>query len=175
MDVFYEYLVTREKTKKDKMMSAVYITAAVIISLFSMFILGLYLNGFEFIFIAGAWYGAVQLMCRSDIEYEYVLTNSVLDIDRITAKKKRKRMISIDFKNIEKCEPKPYGTEMIKVMANEEVMNLTGNPADKNIYFVDFCKGSGRYRVYFQPDDVLMEHLKNANPRYVKLKEESEK
>lgn len=172
MDVFYEYLLKREKTKKDKIMSAIYIAAAVIISLFSMFFLGLFLNGFEFIFIVGAWYGAVQLMGKSDIEYEYILTNSVLDIDRITAQKKRKRLISIDFKRIEKCEPKPQGTEMVQAMANGEVMNLTGNSEDNDIYFVDFNKGSGRYRVYFQPNDVLIGYLKNANPRFVKLKEE---
>lgn len=53
--------------------------------------------------IAFAWYGAYLLMSMQNIEYEYILTNSEIDIDKIMSKKARKRIASFDFKEINIC------------------------------------------------------------------------
>lgn len=169
MDIFYEYLIKREKTGKDKILSVLYIAAAVLLTFIFMFILGYFLRGFELLLVVGVWYGAVQLIRRSDVEYEYILTNSVLDIDRIIAKKRRKRIISIDFKTIEKCEPKQENAA--GSIPNAKVLDLTADINGANVYYVDFSKGSEQYRVYFQPNEKILSGLKNANPRFVSVEQ----
>lgn len=170
MDIFYEYLVKRDKTPADKKIIILVNTMAVLATLFSMFVLGMFMRGWEFLIIIGVWYGAMRLKSKTNVEYEYILTNSILDIDRITAQKKRKRIISVDFQNIEKCEPKIADAQ---ASGGTEILNLTGNIKGDNVYYVDFYKASQKCRLFFQPDTAMMDYIKSINPRRVLLAEET--
>lgn len=172
MEIFYEYLVKRERTKNDKKISFLCNAMAVMVTIFAMFVLGLFMRGWEFLIIVAVWYGAMRLKAKTNVEYEYILTNSILDVDRIVDQQKRKRVISVDFKNIEGCEPKPVGGAA-EIHGGREILNLTGNINGKNVYYVDFYKASERCRLYFQPNDKMLEYLKTINPRRVVLAEKT--
>ena len=62
-----------------------------------------FLSGFSFVFVIGVFYYAYKLIKNSSIEYEYILTNNELDIDKIIAKSARKRMLTVNFREIEIC------------------------------------------------------------------------
>lgn len=54
--------------------------------------------------------GGVWLLGNFNIEYEYILTNNDLDIDKVIGKRKRKRMISLDVSTAEAFAPYPAET-----------------------------------------------------------------
>lgn len=168
MDVFCEYMVKKKKTFKDSLIVAGIIAAAVFLSLIVFFFLFGLLFGFEVFVVAGIIYGALIFIRRTDIEYEYILTNSVLDIDKIMSKKTRKRVISIDFKNIEICN---HLSEENK-NPSLKILDLSGDIDAKNVYHVDFTKDSTQYRVYIRPNAKMLSKLKLVSPRLVNVREE---
>lgn len=50
---------------------------------------------------AGALFGGFWLLKGIGIEYEYIVTNNELDIDKISGKRKRTRMITVDLSQSE--------------------------------------------------------------------------
>ena len=58
-----------------------------------------------FLLLAGMGYGLWWLLTSLNIEYEYSVTNGDIDIDQITAKRKRKRIVSVSGAKIESLEP----------------------------------------------------------------------
>ncbi len=169
MDIFCEYMVKHKKSPKDSLMSAGLIAAAVFLSLIVFLFLFGRLLGFEVFVVAGIWYGAIYLIRKTNIEFEYILTNSILDIDKIMSKKTRKRVISIDFKSIDVCAP---ATGISTNNPNMKVLDLSGDISGKGVYYVDFAKGSEKYRVFFQPNAKILDNLKKSNPRLVTVNEE---
>ena len=107
-DIYLEYILKKKKTGGQKAIIAVIIFAAIIVSvalLLLIFATATALSGTQFgsfsfsiglVLIAFAWYGAYLLMSMQNIEYEYILTNSEIDIDKIMSKKARKRIARFD-------------------------------------------------------------------------------
>ena len=112
--------------------------------------------------IAFAWYGAYLLMSMQNIEYEYILTNSEIDIDKIMSKKARKRIASFDFKEINIC------ANINDNEHNHDYKNVTVSKT----YFVDYSQDSENYRVLFQPTSKMIESIKRFNPRNVFVMED---
>ncbi len=167
MDVFCEYMVKRRRTFKDSILVSGIIAVAVFLS---MIVLPLRLLGLELLIVVGIIYGAINLIRRMDIEYEYILTNSILDIDKIMSKKTRKRVMSIDFEDIEDCGP----ANGIKVGTDSavKILDFTGDIKAKNVYYVDFSKEMIKYRVFFQPNAKILSKIKLVSPRLVNVREE---
>ena len=99
-DIYLEYILKKKKTGGQKAIIAVIIFAAIIVSLALLLLIfatatalsGTQFGSFSFsiglVLIAFAWYGAYLLMSMQNIEYEYILTNSEIDIDKISEMQK---------------------------------------------------------------------------------------
>lgn len=170
MDIFCEHMVRHKKNSKDYLIMGLIVICAIFVSTAAFVLLFPILMGLEIFAMLAIWYGAYVLIGRTNIEYEYILTNGVLDIDKIMSKKARKRVISIDFKNIETCAP--ANGEKGSKNPSVKVLDLTGDINAKNVYYVDFSKDAVMYRVFFQPNANILENLKTANPRNVNVNEE---
>ena len=102
-DIYLEYILKKKKTGGQKAIIAVIILRRLLYRwlCYYLFLQRLLhfraLNSVLFSFsiglvlIAFAWYGAYLLMSMQNIEYEYILTNSEIDIDKIMSKKARKK------------------------------------------------------------------------------------
>ena len=100
MDTFLEQLVS---IKKDAKIYFAYIgiaIAAILVMMVSLMILG----NLAIIVIFLVLYGAYKLYSMLSIEYEYIITNYVMDIDKITSKSSRKRVSSFDLTAVERIE-----------------------------------------------------------------------
>lgn len=162
-------MVKHKKSAKDIVAVAGLLWAAIILSLFTVVLFFGRLMGFEIFIIAAIWYGTVFLIRKTDVEYEYILTNSVLDIDKIMAKKTRKRMISVDFKEIDICAP----AENIGAGSTAaKVLDLAGDINAKGVYYVDCVKNAQKYRVFFQPNSKILNNIKKLNPSLVTVRQE---
>lgn len=172
MDIFCEYMVKRKKQKVDYVLEAVLILVALYLS-FICFAMGLF-GAFTLLVIAAIWYGVVFLIRRKNIEYEYTLTNNILDIDRIFAQRSRKRVTSIDIATVDYIRP-------------IEDKDLEKNPAlldhylcecreSKNTYVLVLARDGKTHRVFFTPNDKMKANLRKLNPSRVtvELNEEAE-
>ena len=89
MDIFCEYIVKKKPTMKDRVKQiGIILLAIVLVEIF--IVLNNLLFGVGLLLGVAVIYGAVYLFKRTNIEYEYILTNSILDIDKIFAKRLRK-------------------------------------------------------------------------------------
>lgn len=170
MDVFCEYMVKRKKTATDIVYEFFCIFAALCLSALLIVIFLGRLMGFEVFLIAGVWYLAVRMLGKTNIEYEYILTNSILDIDKIMSKKNRKRIITIDFAEVEECR---YAEERDKDRnVPFKTMDMSGNLNEDGVYLIDFSKDGEKCRAFFKPNARILENLRMMKPGKVKVREE---
>lgn len=175
MDVFCEYIVTKKKDLLDYLLIFSVAVAAIIITYILMMLMIMFspFSTIILFLIVGVWWGGVQLIKGRNIEYEYILTNNELDIDKIVAKSRRKRVCSVDFNHIELCASisDPDFLNVYNNHGEKTVKNFAGDLAANNAYFVDFSKDSQQVRVIFQPSKRMLEGIKKANMRFVNIKE----
>lgn len=108
---FSERLIRKVPDTKELAAAATVAVAALAVCVAS----AVYLKAFAIIIWAAAAYGAYYVIGALLFkEYEYILTDNVIDIDLITAKRSRKRLKSIDLKacteggKAEKAKPGEY-------------------------------------------------------------------
>lgn len=181
MDVFMEYLLSRKKDSRDMMIIAAIIAAGIFLTLVFLFLMIAFMNipglsSLGVLLIAGVWYGAVILIRRRNIEWEYILTNSEFDIDKIMAKRSRKRMLSIDFKEarlVAAVDDNEHNYEFKgnQTSKNINVMDFTGGKNVGKAYFVDIYVDGERKFILFQPTTKMIEEIKKFNPRNVFINE----
>lgn len=166
MDIFCEYMVKRKKQKVDYILEAILILVAIYFS-FIVFAMMPVFKSFTLLVIVAIWYGAVYLIRRKNIEYEYTLTNNTLDIDRIFAKKTRKRITSIDIAKVDYIRP----VEERDYEKNPELTDhyLCECRASKNTYVLVFARDGKVHRVFLTPNDKMKKSFKELNPSRVTI------
>ena len=175
-DVYLEYLIKRKPSGKQVAAKVALIAGASVLTLILIYltlvlgaIVGPAARQMVFTFgpllILGAWYGVYLVNNMLNIEYEYILTNSSLDIDKVLAKKGRKSFVSFDFKDITICAPVDDNMHNAdyKNVKPEKVYDAIGNPAMGNVYYVDYTENGSRVRVLFQPTSKM---LRAGDARY---------
>lgn len=168
MDFHVEQLVKKDRTIIDYLkVAGICLVTVILWMLALMFLMKLASVAALLILLVG--WGALYLVRGLSIEYEYELTNYYLDIDKIMGKSRRKRVISVDFHNIELCtyvtEPEFNNTHGI-----EKTYDLSGNPNKEGRIFIDFVPESGKKtRVIIFPCDKLKEYIKKAAPKTSRL------
>ena len=170
MEVFIEYLVQKHSDSKTTLTKAGIIVAAIVLCLI-LFIACVNIEFIRFLyvfFVAGIVYGAWYLITSLRLEFEYILTNNEMDVDKIIAQRRRKRLVTVDFKNIEIMAPKTdkykrdFDPNGIKTVVHAE----TGDPKDE--YFVKFSsEKTGMTLLFFNPDDRIISGARHASPRKV--------
>lgn len=94
MELFREILIKKELTLKDKINTILYIAIVLFLSVF-----GVGINSFVFMFapfvFAMSFVAIYYIIVYRYTEFEYILVNDELDVDKILGKRKRKRLITI--------------------------------------------------------------------------------
>ena len=167
MDIFCEYMVKHEKGTKEILKTVGIVTAALLLT-FAFLLFGMYMMGIAPLLTAGAWYGAYWLITRMNIEYEYIVTSTVLDIDKIMARRSRKRILSIDLKEISECRhagnmPQQEGIKVI---------DATPKGIEDGVYAIDFDKNGMKNRLLIKPNKKMLNQMKKASPSLVTLRPE---
>lgn len=181
-DNFMEYLIKKKKGAKDYLIIAALIAAASVFTV-AIFMLTLYLmasgkdggmgSGIGLVIIALAWYAVYLLASTLNVEYEYILTNSAMDIDKVMSKKGRKHLVEWDFKSIEICariDDVNHKYEYENKQSRDKIYDLTGDSKIGNVYFVDYTdEKSVKTRVLFQPTSKMIETAAKYNRHCIYL------
>ncbi len=166
MDYFYEQLVTTKK-------STTYIIAKyasfVFIIIAFVFITTFNITGF---IIGGVFAGLAVafffLKQRLYVEYEYVITNGSVDIDKIVEATKRKKVIEFNVKDAELIGKED--SEEVRMFPNkpEKKLNCVISGNNAKVYVAFLTMGEERCTIRFTPDEKFLDICFKYNPRGVK-------
>lgn len=165
MDNIAEQLVQKKKTGADTAKKVLISVGALIIASFFMYLamMGMFTM---VIFAVGVLASAIWLLGSFGIEYEYIITNNEMDIDKIIGRRKRKRMITVDFKRAE-----DFGryTPDNEAQADATVHAYTG--VDKDAYYLVVTHNDyGRVKIIFNPNERLRESIMQEIPNTLRVK-----
>ncbi len=165
MDSFTEQLVIRKNNSKHIMKLIIYLLLIFTVPAVLM-LMGLNGIGTHYFVIVAvcaflfAVYGSYYLVTGMYVEYEYAVTNSNLTIDRITAKRSRKRIISVDVKKL----------NTLRTLKNAELDNksfkkifkasVTENGSDVYAAEMHLDKFGGDCLLLFSPDEKTLNTMK---------------
>ncbi len=97
MDIFVEQIIRRRKSLLDILIVMGLALASCLLVLLAI----LYLPSMAFIILAAVVYISYLLIGSRNLEFEYSVTNGDLTVDKIMSRRTRKRVISLDCKNVE--------------------------------------------------------------------------
>ncbi len=187
-DIYLEYMIKKQKSTLMKLLTALIITVAAVITVVLLMVLYMVCVVLQqagtglaeiiitvgLLLIAGVWYGLYLIIGSQNIEYEYILTNSEMDIDKIMSKRGRKSVVSFDFKEVIVCanvNDNDHNHDYINITP-DKALNAVGDKTADNIYFADFTDENGRTRVLFQPTSKLINSAKRFNMRNIFVMED---
>lgn len=181
MDIFIEELVKKKKSGKDFAVLALLIAGGLIITVAILVLILFATMSFGelaqiagsvgMLLIAAAWYAVFFIYNSGNVEYEYIVVNNNLDIDKIIAKKHRKSMIEMDIKNatIMACVEDDANNYVYKNLDKSiKVLNFSANNPNLYTYFIDYNSDGDRQIILFQPTSKIVEALWKFNPKAVK-------
>ncbi len=170
MDIFCEYMVKRKKGTKEKLQTAGLIIAALLLTFIFILLGGVFVLIISLLpfLICGTLYGAYWFISRMNIEYEYIVTSTILDIDKIMARRSRKRILSLDLKSISECQP----AEDMPKQEGIKVIDATPEGIEDGVYGIDFDKNGMKNRLLIKPNKKMLTQMKKASPSLVKLRPE---
>lgn len=166
LDTYCEYIIKRKKGVKEGLV----ITGIVLLGLILFYIVpGLvsmvsfisFLSPLAMVAIA---YGAYKLVTNFNIEFEYTLTGSDLDIDKITNRAKRKRVISVARNEIDIVAP--LGSDALPPLNNVEIIDASSHLKEAKIYVMTVNQDTKK-AIYFEPNGEMIARLKERNPKKV--------
>lgn len=165
-DIFLEYLV-KKNSKEDSLKKLLIGILCGVILVLSFFLLTRVF--YQFIWLlpiiwGGAIYGTVILCRNYSIEFEYIFTNGMLDIDIIQGKAKRKSLASISCRNIEHMAPLNTSAK-----SDRTEINAIYDERRRGKYYLDYSVDGKKMRLLLQPPEKILENIKRYNPRNVDL------
>ncbi len=175
MDYFNENLIQRKKTGKDVILIIASILLGIALSVFLLpFIFTQLIGQLVLLAIAGVWYGVYIIITRRRVEFEYIVTNNEMDVDKIVAKRKRSRLFTLNAKEIEVMAPlndPDFLRDQQNVNIAERLDISSGNPEARR-YFAVFMKDTKRTLIIFEPTRKMLGIFKRYSPQNVHIAQE---
>lgn len=160
MDTFFEQLVAIKKTSKTWLAYFAIALLAIAIMTVTFWIV----PQIFIIVIAVVFFGIYKLYSLLNIEYEYIITNSIMDIDRIIAKSSRKRVLTFNLGEVERVEK--YRADLPQEMLKDCLFACNKN--DENaIVMIIHSDGKPKKSLIVAPDDRMKDAMKKFLPKYV--------
>ena len=164
MDTFFEQIIAVKKNGKAvAAIIGIWLAAFIVCFLLIMF-MG-FLGTFSLLLAAGALFGAYKLCTRFNLEYEYIVTNGSMVIDKIINKTSRKRILSFELATVSRIE-KFNPAQLSGVNAKE--LFITCNQDDPGAYLmVSATEGKGTSYLVFAPDERVRSAIVKFVPKFI--------
>ncbi|PKM65595.1 MAG: hypothetical protein CVU95_14795 [Firmicutes bacterium HGW-Firmicutes-2] len=165
-DIFNEQLVERKQNMTDNLKKVTILAAGVLLLATAFLIPGL--RSLIYVIAIGIIAAIVILLRRFNVEYEYIFTNGELDIDQITNKNKRKRLLSVHVDSFMIMVPisnKDYGKDVDKY---SKLYDVSSGVLHDNTYAAIFDKDSKKIKLVFEPNEKMFNAIRAYIPRKIK-------
>ena len=159
-DVYYEVMVEK---KKVPFMKTVQIMFAVIAGFFFLAML----IGMWWGLILGAAFAVSSYFLKmfGDIEFEYLYIDKELQIDRILAKNKRKRMETLDLRELEVLAP--IRSHELDRYRNRDMKKADYSSGDESHNAQKYMLVVNNKQIIFEPTEEMVKTIRNFAPRKV--------
>ena len=170
MDIFNEQIIKKTKSPLELLLlMLIYLaglTVGMVLILFGLSVAPTFIFTF-IIFACVVFYFTIKLGTNLNFEFEYSVTNNLFDVDKIIAKSRRKRLVSMDIKTIDDIGV--YNPKKLSGRTFDLTVNAVGNPNQEGIiYIVTRHPTKGKTLVIFQPNEKIVEALKKSLPYNLK-------
>ena len=171
MDIFYEQLVKKQLTPMDMMKRGGLLTAFVIVAFLAFFVLPAFsalFASFSIFIVAAAAYGVWYLWGMTNLEYEYILTNGEIDVDKIISQRKRKRMVTVNVRNFTEMGKYADHAEELSRQNFASKVEAARDPRGEDCWYAvtDHAK-YGHMLLLFSPNDHIMDGCRDYLKRGV--------
>ena len=162
MDVFVEQIVRKKFGPKDYLVVLGCILGGCLVIYLSIF----FLTQIFVVVIAGVCFGAYYLITSRNLEFEYSVTNGDLTIDKIINRRSRKRILSLDCKQVEAIgEYKPQ--DHANKHYDKKIVTSVYDDG-RNAWYLDLRHPKhGHIIVIFSPNERVLESVQSFIPRQV--------
>ena len=162
MDTFFEQLVA---IRKDAKTSALYFLIWFSAFFLIVLLFTILFSGLSFFAAVGLLYAAYWLSSKLNLEYEYIITNGSMDIDKIINKNSRKRILSFELANVIRLEK--YNPSFINGIEKKTIIYACNADGD-NVYFMGVNnKDKGAVYLVFSPDDRIKSAILKFAPKFI--------
>lgn len=167
MDFFNECIIKKKRDTKDALITAAIFMAALVL----MYIILIQMSTgslvtFVPIEFVAVIFGAYFAITSLKVEFEYSVVNGDMDVDKITAQRKRKRLASVKLRDIEYfAHLDEKNVSMIKNVNSKNLINASSSMDSDNIYLAIFYNNSQKMYLLFEPTDKMIENFANYVPR----------
>lgn len=165
-DSYVEQLVKKQNSVMQIGLRVASVVSAVVITYIMMLLIGI----ISLVAAFALGYGVYYVFIMTSVEYEYVLVNGELTVDTVYGKSKRKRAGVYDIKKSEIIAPvkSDYAAVYNKNTQIKSFDFTSGTDEDK-AYLMVAPYGAGSARVYFEPNEELINAMRFQAPSKVKL------
>lgn len=166
-DVFFEQIIKKRPTIKERFIKAGILIGAILIFLL-VFRFALIPNSgiasIVFLIAVGVLVFAWYLITGLNLEYEYIYTNGEIDIDKISAKRKRKRLLTVRIDSFEEFEK--YDNQKFKGKTFDMTFHACTHLLDDNVYYAIFNGKQGqKCLLTISPSQKLLEEINKQMKR----------
>ena len=182
MDQFHEESVSKDKTGLNTFIYFILYVFMIIFAITAIMTLNTLFasiasggKGIVFVIIqlvltGGLTFGCYVLKNNQRIEYDYTLTNGVLDVAKVINNSKRKKVLSADVKEFEVIAPisDPGFQRMLNYKGIQKKYNVFLNRNSK-LYYGVFTHEGVKSLIVFEPSEEMLNSIKVFIPRNVKI------
>lgn len=165
MDTFFEQIISIRKTGS-KILGIFGIWFLAFILCLALFLFGGgFLGSLVPIVMFGILFGAYKLTGTFNIEYEYIITNGTMDVDKIINKNSRKRMTSFELSGVSRLEK--FNPHILNTV-DKKALVVACNLDDSNAYYM-VCdrEGKGSVHLVFSPDERIKGAVVKFIPKFI--------
>ncbi len=163
MDTFFEQIVSIKKNGK---VTAIAIGIWVLAILIAALLMVTYITGpLTAILVVGIGYGAWWLTSKLNIEYEYIITNGTMDVDKIVNKSSRVRVSSFELSKVERIEK--FNPNLLQNVNKENIV-FACNRDDENAYLMVASREDTKVNyIVFSPNEKVKTAIVKFVPKFV--------
>ncbi len=171
MDIFTECMVKKKKGTIDYLKVVLCILIIITVLMAMPFVSQVkYVGIILFMVCAGVIYLLYNIIISINLEYEYTFTNGAMDVDKIIAARRRKRITSLNARSIE-IMASVHSNEAGAYANDKSIKRYYACTSvdDSDTYFVIYTENNKKYMLIFNPNETIKDGFKRLNPQKVFL------
>lgn len=160
MDMFMEKIVTKRKGLTDNLITAGIVFGSMILVMLSLSIKAINQLGLGIFFAAGFVYLGYRLITSRNVEFEYIVTNGEIDIDKITSRRRRKRIFSASCKEFDIVSRVKSNSFSQSVQSIKKRIDASSSIDSPDAFFATLNYKGEKTLLIFEPDERMLNNFK---------------
>ena len=164
-DLYSELLVKKKRTAKDNLIKYGLIGLTALLAAAGLFLMPVLLIAAIVVGVA-----AYFIIPGTDLEFEYLFVNGELDIDKIMAKTKRKKVKTLNLQEADLMAPlNSHRMDYYNGNQKLKVLDFSSGDPEHKRYAIIMRDGGETCKIIIEPDEALAKTMRNCAPSKVFL------